>query len=324
MVDLGHPFGDNLAGVDRQSCRITFDGFVFDPATGELSGPAGATRLPPKPARLLERLLERPGQLVSREELQQDLWPDQHLEVDQALAYTVRQVRTALGDEAGEPRFVETLPKRGYRFIGRLEEAPGAREAGVRRVGTGRRESVEPDREGRSDRARAGEEPTRSRRARIAAALAVILTLAAVAAAWLWLGAAGESEGSGAIRVALLPLHDPGGAAANTRLTEALLVALTAQPKLDVVGPATTAALRGTSQPHPELGRELGVAFVVSGGYRPSERILFLQLVRVSDGGHLFAHRFQGTEDEVHRQLPAAADAITAAAARNGEPLPNG
>jgi DNA-binding winged helix-turn-helix (wHTH) protein/TolB-like protein len=279
--------------VDRQDRRVAFDGFVFDPATGELSGPAGATRLPPKPARLLARLLERAGELVSREELQQDLWPDQHLEIDQALAYTVRQVRTALGDEAGEPRFVETLPKRGYRFIGRLEEG--------------------------------SEEPDRSRRARIAVALAVTLPLAAAAvAAWLWLGAARESDGPGPVRVALLPLHDPDGAAVNARLTEALLVALTAQPKLDVVGPATTAAHRGTSRPHTELGRELGVAFVVSGGYRPSEQVLFLQLVRVADGGHLFAHRYEGTEGEVHRQLPAAADAITAAAARNGEPLPNG
>jgi DNA-binding winged helix-turn-helix (wHTH) protein/TolB-like protein len=294
--------------VDRRDRRFAFDGFVFDPATGEVSGRAGATRLPPKPARLLARLLERPGELVSREELQQDLWPDQHLEIDQALAYTVRQVRTALGDEAGEPRFVETLPKRGYRFIGRLEEVLEARDDGGA-----------PDRDRAGERA--GAAPSRSRRARIA----VALTLAAASvAAWLWLGAAREGRGPGAVRVALLPLHDPGAAAANARLTEALLVALTAQPGLDVVGPATTAAHRGTRRPHPELGRELGVAFVVSGGYRPGERVLFLQLIRVSDGGHLFAHRYQGTEDELRRQLPAAAGALAAAATENGQPLPAG
>lgn len=113
-------------------------------------------------------------------------------------------------------------------------------------------------------------------------------------------------------------------AGVNDRLTEALLVAFTAQPGLDVVGPATTAPHRGTLRPHPELGRELGVSFVVSGGYRPSERILFLQLVRVSDGGHLFARRYEGTEDEVRRRLPAAAAAIAAAAGEDVEPLPNG
>jgi len=300
--------------VDRRDRRFAFDGFVFDPATGELSGPAGVTRLPPKPARLLARLLERPGELVSREELQRDLWPDQFLEVDQALAYTVRQVRTALGDEAGEPRFVETLPKRGYRFIGRLEEVLEARDDG----GT-------PDRDRAGERA--GAAPGRSRRARVVVAPAVALTLAAASvAAWLWLGAAREGPGPGAVRVALLPLHDPGAAAVadNARLTEDLLVALTAQPGLDVVGPATTATHRGALRPHPELGRELGVAFVVSGGYRPSEQVLFLQLIRVSDGGHLFARRYPGTRGEVRRELLAAAQAIAAAATEEAPPLANG
>jgi len=305
--------------VDPAHRRLAFDGFSFDPVTGELAGPAGVVRLPPKPARFLARLLERPGELVTREELQRELWPGQHLEVDQALAYTVRQVRAALGEEAGEPRFVETLPKRGYRFLGRLLEASPSQEPGS--LGAPSAGS------GAGSLRRAGREPRRSRRARLAVAPAVALVLAVAAAAWLRLGPVREGAGVDPSRIALLPLHDPraaDAAAANDRLTEALLVALTARPGLDVVGPATTRALRGTTRPHTELGRELGVAFVVSGGYRPSERILFVQLVRVSDGGHLFARRFEGGEAEVRRRLPAAAAEIAAAATADAAPLPDG
>ncbi|HVS14453.1 MAG TPA: winged helix-turn-helix domain-containing protein [Thermoanaerobaculia bacterium] len=266
--------------------RVCFDGFVFDPVTGELSGPAGESRLPPKPARLLALLLERPGELVGRDRLARELWPDQHLDVDQALAYTVRQVRAALGDHADQPRFVETLPRRGYRFLGRIEGPAPASASYAGRVWL----------------------PLGA-----AALLAAIL-------AWAWAGTdgwdgIGGERGRAPIRVALLPLVDSGAGAVNDRLTESLLVALTRQPGLEVVGPATTGRYRATRGPQTEVGAELGVAFVVSGGYRPAEEVLFLQLVRVADGGHLFARRYHGGEQEVREQLPGAAAAIAGAAA---------
>lgn len=272
--------------------RFAFDGFLFDPVTGELSGPAGSSRLPPKPARLLALLLERPGELVAREELEAELWPGQHVELDQSLAYTVRQVRAALGDEAGEPRFVETLPRRGYRFVGHLDDGP--------------RVAATPN----------GRESGRAWRGGVAVA-ALVLTAAAILT---WAGRGerdagrGQALGHDPVRVALLPLDDPGAGAVNDRLTEALLVALTGQPGLDVVGPATTRALRGADRPHTDVGRELGVEFVVSGGYRSAEEVLFVQMVRVSDGGHLFARRYPGSEQAVRDRLPEVATALAAAA----------
>jgi DNA-binding winged helix-turn-helix (wHTH) protein/TolB-like protein len=315
----GAPDRDSLGAVESSSDRYTFDGFVFDPATGELHRDGGGTRLPPKPARMLALLLERPGELVPREELVEELWPGQHLDVDQALAYTVRQVRSALEDDAGEPRFVETLPRRGYRFVGRLREDGG---------------EIPPPASGSRPAA-----PARRVRVRSGpVVIALILALVAVYG-WFWLGAQRELEREMAgdlaaapgrasvgepVRIALLPLvpppeaATPAAVAANDRLTELLLIALAARPELELVGPATTARLRATGRPHPEVGRELDVAFVASGGFRPGPdpdgEVLFLQLVRASDGGHVFAERFRGTEPELRRRLPEAAGALAATA----------
>lgn len=146
---------------------------------------------------------------------------------------------------------------------------------------------------------------------------------------------AAVSPGEDRVRIALLPLAPPpdaadGGAGiTNDRLTELLLVALAARPELELVGPATTSRLRATSRPHPEVGRELGVAFVVSGGFRPdrapapvhpagqAEGVLFLQLVRTSDGGHVFAERFRGPETEIVRRFPEVAEAMAEATTRD-------
>jgi DNA-binding winged helix-turn-helix (wHTH) protein/TolB-like protein len=275
----------------------SFDGLLFDPATGELSGPTQA-RLPPKPARLLALLLERPGELVARDEVVRELWPDQHLDVDQALAYTVRQVRAALGDEAGEPRYVETLPKRGYRFVGTLD----TRKMG----GLAAAEDAPGPARPAADGLRNGP-----------FVVAAILLLMAYFA-WQWIGGQREARRGTPVRIALLPLEGPGG---EDRLTEALLVALAEYPGLDVVGPATTGPLRGTARPHTEIGHELGVSFVASGVWRPDEETLFLQLVRVSDGGHVFAERFPGDEDGVYRRLPEAAAGIASAAREDAPAL---
>ena len=97
-----------------------FGEFGFDPASGELTkadGGGGITRLQPQVASLLTALLEKPGVVVSRAELQARLWPDTTVDFDDGLNFCVRQLRLALGDEAGSPRYVETLARRGYRFI---------------------------------------------------------------------------------------------------------------------------------------------------------------------------------------------------------------
>jgi transcriptional activator of cad operon len=297
--------------MERRAPGLRFAGFLFDPATGELTGPEATVRLAPKAARLLELLLERPGELVPRERLRQEIWPDQHVELDQVLAYTVRQVRAALGDEGGEPRFVETLPRRGYRFLAAVEatvlDDPAADSAGL-----GEQPGVPG---GGPDGAASRRRERRKAIVVVAIPMAALVVLVAAVASRSW-RAAGLARPDGApVRVALLPLGEPGLEAANDPLTEALVVALTAQPSLAIVGPATTERLRYTDRPHTEVGRELDVAYVASGGFRPAERFLFLQLVRSSDGEHIFARRYLGDAAEVQQQLDLAAGELAAAAA---------
>lgn len=98
----------------------------FDPATGILRSPAGESRLTPKAAAVLEILVERPGRVVSKEELLGSVWPDTAV-CDEVLTTVVYELRQALGESARDPRYVETLRKRGYRWIAappRSEEVP--------------------------------------------------------------------------------------------------------------------------------------------------------------------------------------------------------
>ena len=97
---------------------MRFGVFELDLTSGELRKSGVKVRLQEQPFRLLKALVERPGALVSREELQQRLWPDQtFVNFEDGLSTAARKIRQALGDSASNPRFIETLPKRGYRFV---------------------------------------------------------------------------------------------------------------------------------------------------------------------------------------------------------------
>jgi DNA-binding winged helix-turn-helix (wHTH) protein len=104
---------------------LRFRDFTLDPGTGELHRNGAAIRLEPQPARVLTTLASRAGTLVTREELRAAVWPDgTHVEFDQNLNYCIRQVRAALDDDARRPEFIETVSRRGYRFIAPVAEAP--------------------------------------------------------------------------------------------------------------------------------------------------------------------------------------------------------
>jgi DNA-binding winged helix-turn-helix (wHTH) protein/TolB-like protein len=94
-----------------------FGGFTFDPVSGDLESADKVARLQPQVAALLLALIEHAGDVVSRGELQERLWPATTVEFDEGINFCVRQLRVALNDDAGAPRFIETLPKRGYRFL---------------------------------------------------------------------------------------------------------------------------------------------------------------------------------------------------------------
>jgi eukaryotic-like serine/threonine-protein kinase len=107
--------------------RYSFGLYVLDPGNGTLARDSVRVRMQEQPFRLLLLLVERAGQIVSREEIRDRLWPQNtFVEFDKSLGVAVLKVREALGDDAGNPRFIETIPRRGYRFIApvKVETAP--------------------------------------------------------------------------------------------------------------------------------------------------------------------------------------------------------
>jgi Tol biopolymer transport system component/DNA-binding winged helix-turn-helix (wHTH) protein len=99
------------------SRKIRFDPYEADLEAGELLKNGRKLKLSGQPFQVLSILLERPGQIVTREELQKCLWPDTFVDVDHNLNTAINKIREVLGDSSASPRFVETLPRRGYRFI---------------------------------------------------------------------------------------------------------------------------------------------------------------------------------------------------------------
>ena len=97
--------------------RIKFGVFEADLRTGELTKLGKRVRLQEQPFQLLAMLLEKPGELVIREELRERLWPKTIVDFDHGLNKAISKVREALGDSAENPRFIETVASRGYRFL---------------------------------------------------------------------------------------------------------------------------------------------------------------------------------------------------------------
>ncbi|HEX2831881.1 MAG TPA: winged helix-turn-helix domain-containing protein [Thermoanaerobaculia bacterium] len=109
---------------------LAFGPFTLDARTLELSRDGEIVSIAPQPARLLAALAARAGELVTREELRQRVWGnDTFVDFERGLNFCVLQARTALGDEAKNPRYIETLPKRGYRFIAAVQRLDVARVA---------------------------------------------------------------------------------------------------------------------------------------------------------------------------------------------------
>ena len=106
-----------------------FGPFELDARTAELRREGEPVPLQLQPARILLLLVERAGELVSREELQALVWPDRVVDYEHGLNYAIRQIRAALGDDADASVYIETLPRRGYRFAAEVERQPRRIEA---------------------------------------------------------------------------------------------------------------------------------------------------------------------------------------------------
>src|SRR5881409_881935 len=108
--------------INRLPAPIRFGIFEVDPQAGELRRQGLKIKLQEQPFQILVVLLERPGEVVAREQLQKRLWPeDTFVDFDRGLNRAINKLREALSDNSENPRFIETVPRRGYRFIAPVE-----------------------------------------------------------------------------------------------------------------------------------------------------------------------------------------------------------
>lgn len=110
---------------------LRFDGYELDTDALELSRDGEILPLAPQPTKVLAYLAQNAGRTVGREELQQHVWGEEHVEADLGLNSCIRKIRAQLGDDAGEPRFIRTLPRRGYRFVAELDNRATEEPAAV-------------------------------------------------------------------------------------------------------------------------------------------------------------------------------------------------
>jgi TolB-like protein/DNA-binding winged helix-turn-helix (wHTH) protein/Tfp pilus assembly protein PilF len=266
------------------SRRVRTGLFEVDLRSGDLYKAGRKVRLQEQPFRVLTMLLARPGEVVTREQLQSRLWPaDTYVGFDEGLNTAIRKLRVAFDDSADNPRFIETLPRRGYRFLAPVHDA------------------VEPART-ISPSVAAGEPrsgPARRKRWMVAAAALLVLVVASVT----YLRRPNSSTVTAPKRVmlAVLPFqnmsNDPQQDYFSDGLTEETITDLgqLSPEHLGVIARTSAMAYKHTNKTISQIGRELGVDYILEGSIRREggEARVSAQLIRVSDQTHLWAQNYQ-------------------------------
>src|SRR5262245_54493383 len=121
--------------MSESATVLRFDVFELDTGSGELRRNGDRIKLPPQPFRVLELLVRHSGEILTRADIRERIWcDDTFVDFEQGLNFCIRQIREALGDNADAPRFIETLPRRGYRFLMPVESANASGAATATRL----------------------------------------------------------------------------------------------------------------------------------------------------------------------------------------------
>ena len=135
--------GTSVEPIRAQPGVLRFGPYRVNPQTGELRDETRKLKLQDQPFQILVALLERPGEVVTREDLRQRLWPgNTFVDFDNSVNIAVRKLRQALNDNAAQPRFIETLPKRGYRFIAPVDPPVARDDAAMAPAAAARRQGA--------------------------------------------------------------------------------------------------------------------------------------------------------------------------------------
>jgi DNA-binding winged helix-turn-helix (wHTH) protein/TolB-like protein len=281
---------------------IEFGPFRFEVTSGALSRRGVPVRLQPQPARVLAVLVSRPGEVISRDELRQQIWPEgTYVDFERGLNFAIAHIRAALGDSADAPRYIETVPKRGYRFI-----APIMPQQVVQEPTT---VSMEP---------RVAANPWRTR---VLSAAAVIIAIVGVTAV-LWLRADNRLS-----RVAVVPFDNETGqdafdqvAVAIADQTVARLATTDRLARLSVIGNAAALRKPRAFRDIKDIGQQVAADYVVLAQMKidKSGVRLIAHLIRVRDEAHVWANSYDRGSFTLDVQAELAEDIASAVTTRVG------
>jgi TolB-like protein/DNA-binding winged helix-turn-helix (wHTH) protein len=264
-----------MKGPSQSRSVVHFGVFHVDLRAGELSKNGVKVRLQEQPFQILALLLEHAGEIVSREELRQRLWPaDTFVDFDHSLGTAINKIREALGDSADNPRFVETLARRGYRFIAPV--------------------SLEPE-----------AAPAATTRASFLQTRWFVLALAVVLSGTVYFAWHGFRQRlnrpTGKVMLAVLPFDNLSANPEQDYFSDGLTEEMIAQlgnlepQRLGVIARASAMQYKHSPKGAAQIGRELGVDYLLEGSARRADgRVrITAQLIQVSDQTHLWAESYE-------------------------------
>ena len=296
-----------VASAPPTSRLLRFGVFDLDLEACELRKSGMRMKLGGQSFQVLQILVEHPQQVVTREVLKQHLWAqDTHVDYDLALKRLINRIREVLGDSAENPRFIETLPRMGYRFIAPVIGVPG--------TGVGESESTSVER---------GPTAPASRRSKarmwqvFAAAAVMVGLLLAVTSGRFRQFFVSESSSAPNIRsIAVLPLAnlspDPGQEYFSDGLTDSLITELAQIGSLKVISHTSTMQYKKTAKPLPQIARELNVDGIVEGTVqRSGDRVrITAQLIHGPTDKHIWANTYDGERRDIFALERDVADDI--------------
>lgn len=284
----------------RHTSVLRFGAYEVDPDSGELRKAGIRIKVQRQPLKLLEILLKHPGEVVTREELRARIWPDESFgDFDQAVNIAIAKLRGALGDSADNPRFIETIPRRGYRFIAEvvvLQRDSGKPELAPEKPGIA----------GDHDSAAAVAEQAGVRRLPgslswkiIGFSVVLLAIFAVVIIRWRNQSPANASPTSSIRSLAVLPLENLSGDAQDyfaDGMTDELITDLAQIGALRVISRTSVMPYKGARRPLPLVARELNVDAIVEGTVlRSGNQVrITAQLIQASADKHLWAASYQG------------------------------
>lgn len=272
---------------------LRFGIFELNPRTGELRKSGKLIRLPPQPSRLLALLASKPGELVTREEIQRELWgKGTVVDYEQGLNFAVKKVRAALGDSSHSPRYIETLARRGYRFIASVD---AAEHSGAFPAAVG------------AESKNQGKKATRVARPLVLAGMLAtisVLVLIALNMTGLRNRLLGTIAEKPIRSLAVLPLtnlsRDSSQAYFANGMTETLTTDLGRIGQLRVISHTSAMHYKATTKTLPQIARELNVDAVIEGSVARSGSRLRInaQLVNARNDRQLWANTYEGRVDD--------------------------